>query len=306
MSKLKLVMLMMIIATLACLGSGGEDIEGTATDTPALDATSTKVAGSLQKEPTPTSSAEPQEKPTAVPELTETPAPTTQTEEPGETPTIMSPGGIAYEEIFFPVQYVIENDLDMEIIDFRVLRTDFKSDTLLGVMKNTGNSVLADPSVYIGAIDDSGEVIEVEYAHQFTYTIYPGEKSSFSASFLFGIPEETVEIVIGVEIREETEEMYMRVHDYEIITSDIMSLTDGKQIVSVRFRNNSEYSTKGHDVEITFLDRNNKIIGCGNGFLEYSTVVPSGGEAEIDFQVHRLLGDYESYELLIEGAIAEE
>jgi len=296
----------MITATIACAIGGGGATEESQTDTPVLDETPTKVTGSVKKQPTLDVPTQISEEPTSATKPTEAPKPMTMTEEPGERPTIMSPEGIEYIEVLYPFQYIIENNEDIEIVDLRIFRSVAGDDTILGIIKNTGDKVLRNPTVYIAAVNNSDEIIDVEYGDQFTSVLYPGEKIHFTDFWFDGLPEETAEIIVGIEISEVTSEYQMRSHDYEIISSNIMSLSGGKQIVSVKFRSFSEYNTKGLRVEITFLDSNNRIIGGGSGNLDYSIVIPPGGEGEIDFQASRLLGDYKSYELLIEGYKAEE
>jgi hypothetical protein len=306
MNKSRVVLLIMIAATIACSIFGGSATEESPIDTLIPEATDTETPGMAQKEATinvptqveePTSTTEPIE----TPKLTDTPEPTTQIEVPTPIPTFIAPDGFAYKEIVVPFEYVIENDADIEIVDFRVFRSIAGDDTYFGIMQNTGDSILGFPTIYVGAVDENDEVIEVEYAATYTTDIYPGERISFAGHWFDGFPLEEAEIVIAVEIRQETSEYYRRIHNYEVISSDVGSPTDGRHIISVRFRNISEYDTKSIGAEIVFWDSNNRIIGCGGSGVDTPTVVPPGGEADIDISVFNLLGDYESYEIIIEG-----
>jgi hypothetical protein len=303
MRKIKHVLLVMIVATLACLGSGGEDTEKPATDTPASETTSTKVVRSVKKDSTSTPSAESQEEPTAVPEATESPEPTTQAEEP----TQPSDEDKGYEEIVYPISYAVEEGVDIELVDVRIFRREFSTrDYIFGLIKNTGSKNLWRIEIGAGAVDAKDEIIASSYGDPYIRQLYPGEEISFSFDLSGGFPEETEKVVIVIEA-DEVYESYLRTHNFEVISSDVKLLSDGRYLASVRFRNNNDYETYAIIISIFFFDRNNRIIGDFAGFLPTDAKnVPAGAEAEVDFTIPFIIGDYDNYRILIDGAKAED
>lgn len=267
--KLMLFSVVLMLASLACLCTGGFDLDG--------------ITGLVEE---------------TVPEeitIIEDPLP-----EPEISDPIEAPEAEPQDSDTTPGDSTIAGTSGLEIIDTNYYEDDFGAFTFLVLVENTGSVGLEFVEASVTLKDSTGSIVANESFFSTVDLIEPGGRSPISVVWFDGVPEwETFEIFVeGDEVNADFDFYYT---DVEVTTSELAEDEFGSLEIIGEVQNVGDAATDFVSIVAILYDADGRIIGEGFSFTEADTLQP-GDTSPFTIFFFGTGGDVDSYDLIAQGS----